>query len=130
MKRNAPKIILAWAVGIVVYMIAAIATGVIDGAPACLCQPAMAFVFSGIFILLAYLVRLPISLLHLDRHKRPLLFLNIALLTIGLVLLLFSQQLGVSYLLFDSMTGEYFNGPNPIALIIGYFMIILAIINW
>ena len=110
-------------------MVAAIWTGVMDGFPALLCQPVMAVGFSGLFIALTFFVRLPLRLLHLERYKSQLRLVNITLLIVGIVLLLFSRQLGLTYDQYYLPSGETI-GPHPIAVIAGYFMIIYSIINW
>jgi hypothetical protein len=127
--KTAVKVAIAWFVGFVIYMVAAIWTGVLDGFPGLLCQPVMAFGSSGLFVALAFLVRLPLRILHLERYKSQLRLINIILLIIGVVLPLFSQQLGFTYDQYYLPSGES-TGPHPITVITGYFMIIFSIINW
>jgi hypothetical protein len=124
------KVIFAWGIGFILYMVAAMLTADVYGVPACFCQPAIAFVFGGIFVGLAYLLMLLTRRLHLDQYKPQIRIFNIILLVVGSILLLFSQRLGLTYPIYDSAIGEYFTGPNPIVVIIGYFMVIYSIINW
>jgi hypothetical protein len=123
------KVILAWVIGFSIYMIAAILTGVMDGFPALLCQPVMALGFSGIFVALALVVKLPLRLIDIEKYKRQMQLINVALLIIGIILLLFSQQLGLTHDQYAFPSGET-TGSHPIALAVGYFLIIFPIVNW
>lgn len=126
--KLAIKIALAWFVGFVVYMLAAIVTGEMDGFPALLCQPVMAFGWSGLFVALALLVKLILRPMHLEKHKFRTRVINVALFIVGVVLLLFSQQLGLTDDQYNFPSGETV-GPHPLALITGYFLTIFPFVN-
>jgi hypothetical protein len=124
------RTIIAWTIGFFLYMIAALLTVDLSGASACLCQPIMGFLFGGVLVGLAHLLRMFVRFLRLDRCKTQMRILNIFLLFAGLLLALFSQSIGLNYSIFDSMANEYFLGPNPIAVLVGCLLLNFSIINW
>ena len=124
------RTIIAWTIGFLLYMIAALLTVDLSGASACLCQPIMGFLFGGVLVGFAHLLRMFVRFLRLDRFKTQMRILNTFLLFAGLLLALFSQSIGLNYPIFDSTTNEYFLGPNPIAVLAGSLLLNFSIINW
>lgn len=124
------KTIIAWAIGFLLYMIAALLTVDLSGASACLCQPVMGFLFGGVLVGLAHLLRMFVRFLRLDQYKMQMRILNVFLLFAGLLLALFTQLIGLNFPIFDSVANVYFLGPNPIAVIVGCFLLNFSIINW
>ena len=129
------RIGLAWFVGFVIYMVATVLDGTIyDGFPGMfvgfICQPPMGIVISGFFVFAALVVGSPLTLSRRWSVWRPALFLNLAIMVAAIALMIFSQPLGLTAELVNPITNHHFIGPDPVAIIAGFFLFIFSIVNW
>jgi hypothetical protein len=113
------------------YVVIVIVSGSWAGIESFMCQPIISVCPSSLCVLLAIVVGLPLSVPSIRRLWSKALVLNIALLIAGFVLLFFSQALGLNAQLIDPNTNEtYYVGPHPVAVTLGYFLLVFSIVNW
>jgi hypothetical protein len=130
LRLRAGRISVAWAAGLVVYMVGNIVTGNYDGFPSLICQPPIAVCVSGLFVFIAIIIGLPLTLPSVKRLWAKAVVLNSAFLVSGFILLFFSQTLGLTTRLIDPETSQTFVGPHPVAIIVGFFLFVFSIVNW
>ena len=112
------------------YVVMVIVLGSWAGAESCICQPVISIFPSSMCVLLAIIVGLPLSVPSIRRFWSKALVLNIALLIAGFVLLLFSQALGLNAQLIDPNTNDTYYVAHPVAVTLGYFLLVFSIVNW
>jgi hypothetical protein len=100
------------------------------GFEALICQPVMAVFISGFFVFVTTLIGLPLALPNVRLFWSKAVLFNLVFLVAGIVLLFFSQALGWKANLIDPETNRTYIGPNPIAIVVGYFLLIFSIVNW
>jgi hypothetical protein len=130
LRLRAGRIGVAWAAGLVVYMVGNVVTGNYDGFPSLICQPPIGVCVSGLFVFVAIIVGLPLALPSAKRLWSKAVVLNLAFLVSGFILLFFSQTLGLTTRLIDPETSQTFVGPHPVAVIVGFFLFVFSIVNW
>ena len=123
---------ITWFSGIILYLYVSLQSGNLTHAGsmiACPCQSIMAAIFSGIIVMIALLAGWPISLPQIRKHWNNSRVYVLVLISIGVILLFFSQPLGLTAELYYA-DGTTFIGPSLVSRLIGYFLISFSIVNW
>jgi succinate dehydrogenase hydrophobic anchor subunit len=122
------KCAAGFVVGWVIYMVAMVLT-VYDGGLSLIFQPIMAGIFSGVFVVGALLVGLPLRAPKI-REVWSHAGLWPLLLTFGAIgVMIFHAQLGLQAELVDPETKEKVKTMLPVAALICYFVAIFPIVN-
>ncbi len=111
---------IAWIIGCIIYFIGVMVSPY-AGFEALICQPPMAVCMSGLFVFVTTLMGLPLALPSVRQFWSKAVLLNLTFLLAGIVLLFFSQALGLTAILVEPETSQTFVGPHPIAIVAGYF---------
>ncbi|MFH2036478.1 MAG: hypothetical protein ABIJ45_08760 [Candidatus Zixiibacteriota bacterium] len=124
------KIFVAWAVGWVAYMIAAMVDGSMDGIPAIIVHPIIGVVFSAIAVGFVFTVGLILKLPFLKIWWRSTWIWAGLLLFGSLFILCFGYSLGITEIVQHFETGEDIEILNPLVGLVSYFVLMFAIVNW
>jgi hypothetical protein len=121
---------VAWVVGAITYLIAAIRWGGYDGFPDLVIMPMCAAVISAVAVGLAVLIGWPFRSTPLGRWWRSSRLWAIIFIIGSLTLLNFGSAIGLIGMYTDPTTGEQFTALHPAAAIVGYFLLIFAVAHW
>jgi len=119
----------AWVIGGLLYFVGVMVSPY-AGFETLICQPPMAICISGVFVVLAAVVGLSLALPGVGQVWSKATPFSLVLLIAGFVLLFFSQTFGLTATLIEPETNTPFVGPHPLAILVGYFLVIFAIVNW
>ncbi len=117
-----------FAVGWVIYMVAMVLT-VYDGGLSLIFQPIMAGIFSGVFVVGALLVGLPLRAPKIKEVWSHAGWWTLLLSFCAIGVMIFHAQLGLQTELVDPETKEKIKTMLPVAALICYFLSLFPIVN-
>lgn len=120
---------IALMVGWAVYMLAMMVT-VYDGFLSMIFQPFVALLFSGMGVLLAWLLGWLLKIPWLSRIWQDSPMLPIFLLVGSLLLMLLGKSMGISQEYRDLETGASWTGLHSYAAVGSYFVLLFTLTNW
>lgn len=127
--RRSVVILIAWAMGWLVYMIAMVMT-VYDGVLSLLFQPIMAAFFSAAFVGIALLIGLILRIPAISRAWRSSRLIAVGLAALSVFLMLFGSSMGLTQTLTDYRTGSHFVSLHWAVAFGSYFVLLFAIANF
>lgn len=120
------KLLTGLAVGWVTYMGG---LAVYDGALSMIGQPIVAAVFSGVFVLLSWLLGFSLRIPFIWRFWGFLGTRVIIISIVAFVMIIFARPLGLTQEFSDPNTGDTIRAMNPYISSIAYFLSIFPIVN-